>query len=223
MKKIITLTIIGAVFLSFIIYQCFYHERVQIVALGDGIATGETYYDVTGYSFNDYLRDYFEETKKIDEYIKEFADKKETSETLKMKLANNYVLESTDTKIQQALHEASFITIAIGTYELNHPKLTTKEINNYLKNMNKIISLLRVYNDKTIVLLSLYPFRYLEKEEVKEINESLKNLCTEKNIYFVDITDIVNNNAYFFNKDTPYPNYKGHRYIKDEIVKAVFD
>ena len=83
MKKIIILTILGAVFLSFIIYQCFYHELVQIVALGDGIATGETYYDVTGYSFNDYLRDYFEETKQIDEYIKEFADKKETSETLK--------------------------------------------------------------------------------------------------------------------------------------------
>lgn len=222
MKKVILFTIFLGTLLSLIIYRFFYHETVQIVTLGDGLATGETYYDVTGYSFNDYLRDYLEETTKIDEYITEFANKKETSETLKIKLANNYTLESTDTKIQQALSKASLITIALGTYELSHSKVTQKEMDNYLINMEKIINLLRVYNQKKIILLSLYPTSDLTKEDVSKINNYLQNLAQEKRIDFVDITSITENKDYFFNSTHPYPNYKGHRYLKNLIVKMCF-
>ena len=222
MKKVILFTIFLVTLLSLIIYRFFYHETVQIVTLGDGLATGETYYDVTGYSFNDYLRDYLEETTKIDEYITEFANKKETSETLKIKLANNYTLESTDTKIQQALSKASLITIALGTYELSHSKVTQKEMDNYLTNMEKIINLLRVYNQKKIILLSLYPTSDLTKEDVSKINNYLQNLAQEKRIDFVDITSITENKDYFFNSTHPYPNYKGHRYLKNLIVKMCF-
>ena len=222
MKKVILFTIFLGTLLSLIIYRFFYHETVQIVTLGDGLATGETYYDVTGYSFNDYLRDYLEETTKIDEYITEFANKKETSETLKIKLANNYTLESTDTKIQQALSKSSLITIALGTYELSHSKVTQKEMDNYLINMEKIINLLRVYNQKKIILLSLYPTSDLTKEDVSKINNYLQNLAQEKRIDFVDITSITENKDYFFNSTHPYPNYKGHRYLKNLIVKMCF-
>mgnify|MGYP004506209239 FL=1 len=222
MKKVILFTIFLGTLLSLIIYRFFYHETVQIVTLGDGLATGETYYDVTGYSFNDYLRDYLEETTKIDEYITEFANKKETSETLKIKLANNYTLESTDTKIQQALSKSSLITIALGTYELSHSKVTQKEMDNYLINMEKIINLLRVYNQKKIILLSLYPTSDLTKEDVSKINNYLQNLAQEKRIDFVDITSITENKDYFFNSSHPYPNYKGHRYLKNLIVKMCF-
>lgn len=223
MKKVILFTIFLGTLLSLIIYRFFYHETVQIVTLGDGLATGETYYDVTGYSFNDYLRDYLEETTKIDEYITEFANKKETSETLKLKLANNYTLESTDTKIQQALSKASLITIALGTYELSHSKVTQKEIDNYLTNMEKIINLLRVYNQKKIFLLGLYPTNDLTKEDVSKINAYLQNLAQEKRMDFVDITSIAENKDYFFSSTHPYPNYKGHRYLKNLIVETCFE
>lgn len=223
MKKVILFTIFLGTLFSLIIYRFFYHETVQIVTLGDGLATGETYYDVTGYSFNDYLRDYLEETTKIDEYITEFANKKETSETLKLKLANNYTLESTETKIQQALSKASLITIALGTYELSHSKVTQKEIDNYLTNMEKIINLLRVYNQKKIILLSLYPTNDLTKEDVSKINTYLQNLAQEKRMDFVDITSITENKDYFFSSSHPYPNYKGHRYLKNLIVETCFE
>ncbi len=221
MKKKLILTILFGTIVTFFIYKQLYHESINIVALGDGISTGETAYNVTGYSFNDYIRDYYEEKSVVKEYRKEFAIKNETSETFKTKLNNNYVLESTNTKIQQAIAQAKIVTIALGMDELNQKNNTSKEIETYLNNMEKILKVIRIYNDKQIVLISLYQTDKLTKEEVKDINNKLKELCTENSITFIDIENIINNKEYFFNDKSYYLNYKGHRYISEQIVNEL--
>ncbi len=217
MKKKILLTVIVAAFLTFFIYKHVYHERMNIVTLGDGISTGETAYDVTGYSFNDYLRDYHEETGTVEEYIKEFSIKGETTETLKTKISNNYTLESTNTKIQQAIAEAKILTIAIGMDELNQKNLKSKQIDQYIENMDKILTVIRIYNNKDIFLISLYPTAVLNKEKVQEINQKLKELSTKHRVTYIDIENITENKEYFFSSNSYYLNYKGHRYISEQI------
>ena len=217
MKKKILLTVIVAAFLTFFIYKHVYHERMNIVTLGDGISTGETAYDVTGYSFNDYLRDYHEETGTVEEYIKEFSIKGETTETLKTKISNNYTLESTNTKIQQAIAEAKILTIAIGMDELNQKNLKSKQIDQYIENMDKILTVIRIYNNKDIFLISLYPTAVLNKEKVQEINRKLKELSTKHRVTYIDIENITENKEYFFSSNSYYLNYKGHRYISEQI------
>ncbi len=217
MKKKILLTVIVAAFLTFFIYKHVYHERMNIVTLGDGISTGETAYDVTGYSFNDYLRDYYEETGTVEEYIKEFSIKGETTETLKTKISNNYTLESTNTKIQQAIAEAKILTIAIGMDELNQKNLKSKQIDQYIENMDKILTVIRIYNNKDIFLISLYPTAVLNKEKVQEINRKLKELSTKHRVTYIDIENITENKEYFFDSNSYYLNYKGHRYISEQI------
>lgn len=217
MKKKILLTVIVAAFLTFFIYKHVYHERMNIVTLGDGISTGETAYDVTGYSFNDYLRDYYEETGAVEEYIKEFSIKGETTETLKTKISNNYTLESTNTKIQQAIAEAKILTIAIGMDELNQKNLKSKQIDQYIENMDKILTVIRIYNNKDIFLISLYPTAVLNKEKVQEINRKLKELSTKHRVTYIDIENITENKEYFFSSNSYYLNYKGHRYISEQI------
>ena len=61
MKKIIILTVVCGAILTFIIYKVTYHETLNMLVLGDGLATGITDYDVEGYSFNDYIRDKLED------------------------------------------------------------------------------------------------------------------------------------------------------------------
>ena len=217
MKKKILLTVIVAAFLTFFIYKHVYHERMNIVTLGDGISTGETAYDVTGYNFNDYLRDYYEETGTVEEYIKEFSIKGETTETLKTKISNNYTLESTNTKIQQAIAEAKILTIAIGMDELNQKNLKSKQIDQYIENMDKILTVIRIYNNKDIFLISLYPTAVLNKEKVQEINRKLKELSTKHRVTYIDIENITENKEYFFDSNSYYLNYKGHRYISEQI------
>ena len=95
--------------------------------------------------------------------------------------------------------------------------IKTKDMEGYIKNMEKIIKLLRIYNDKSIFLISLYPTNKLKKDKIRDINNKLKEICHENNIIFIDIESISDNQEYFFEKDYYHLNYKGHRYISNLI------
>lgn len=222
MKKKILLTIIMGAVVTFLIYKGFYHENMNLVALGDSIATGETAYNVKGYSYNDYLRDYYEENSVLKEYITEFTNPDETTETLILKLQNNYTLESTGLSIVQAISKAKILTIALGMNELNNKKeLTTPEITNYLKKMDQILKIIRIYNEKEVFLIGLYPSNKISNEKVKEINEELKMLCNTYQIKYVDIENIPEKKDYFFNQKSYFFNYKGHKYISEKITSLI--
>ena len=217
MKKIIILTVVCGAILTFIIYKITYHETLNMLVLGDGLATGITDYDVEGYSFNDYMRDKLEE-KNLEEYITEFASMEETSETLKTKISTNYTLESTNLSIQQAIAKSKIITLALGTKELNSKsKLKSKDIETYLTNMERIVKLLTTYNHNSIFLIGLYQTEKVPSEKVVEINQGLKNICKTNQITFIDISEIKTQKAFFFQETSIYPNYKGHQWISEKL------
>lgn len=222
MKKKILITIIMGTAVTFLIYKGFYHENMNIVALGDTIATGETAYNVKGYSYNDYLRDYYEENSVLKEYITEFTNSDETTETLILKLQNNYTLESTGLSIIQAISKAKILTIALGMNELNNKKeLSTPEINNYLKNMDQILKIIRIYNEKEVFLIGLYSSNKIKNEKIQEINEELKKICDTYQIKYINIENITENKDYFFNQKSYFLNYKGHKSISEIITSLV--
>ena len=218
-KKIILTILVGSV-LTFFIYKIFYHEDMNIMTLGDGVGTGLTAYNVKGYSYNDYLKDYYEKNSILKEYITEFSNAEETTETLILKLQNNYTLESTGLSITQAISKAKILTVSIGMNELSHKmEIETKEIETYLSNIDKILKLLRIYNKKEIFLTSIYETSFLNNTKVTEINNRLKQLCDTYQVHFIDITNILKNKEYIFNNTSFYFNYRGHRYISEEILK----
>ena len=218
-KKIILTILVGSV-LTFFIYKIFYHEDMNIMTLGDGVGTGLTAYNVKGYSYNDYLKDYYEKNSILKEYITDFSNAEETTETLILKLQNNYTLESTGLSITQAISKAKILTVSIGMNELSHKmEIETEEIETYLNNIEKILKLLRIYNKKEIFLTSIYETSFLNNTKVTEINNRLKQLCNAYQVHFIDITNILKNKEYIFNNTSFYFNYRGHRYISEEILK----
>ena len=218
-KKIILTILVGSV-LTFFIYKIFYHEDMNIMTLGDGVGTGLTTYNVKGYSYNDYLKDYYEKNSILKEYITEFSNAEETTETLILKLQNNYTLESTGLSITQAISKAKILTVSIGMNELSHKmEIETEELETYINNIEKIFKLLRIYNKKEIFLTSLYETSFLNNTKVTEINNRLKQLCDTYQVHYIDITDILKNKEYIFNNTSFYFNYRGHRYISEEILK----
>ena len=218
-KKIILTILVGSV-LTFFIYKIFYHEDMNIMTLGDGVGTGLTAYNVKGYSYNDYLKDYYQKNSILKEYITEFSNAEETTETLILKLQNNYTLESTGLSITQAISKAKILTVSIGMNELSHKmEIETEEIETYINNIEKIFKLLRIYNKKEIFLTSLYETSFLNNTKVTEINNRLKQLCDTYQVHYIDITNILKNKEYIFNNTSFYFNYRGHRYISEEILK----
>ena len=218
-KKIILTILVGSV-LTFFIYKIFYHEDMNIMTLGDGVGTGLTAYNVKGYSYNDYLKDYYEKNSILKEYITEFSNAEETTETLILKLQNNYTLESTGLSITQAISKAKILPVSIGMNELSHKmEIETEEIETYINNIEKIFKLLRIYNKKEIFLTSLYETSFLNNTKVTEINNRLKQLCDTYKVHYIDITDILKKKEYIFYNTSFYFNYRGHRYISEEILK----
>lgn len=219
LKKQIILTIITGVILAFLIYKITYNEEMNFVSLGDGVSLGLTAYNVKGYSFNDYLKDYFEDNTILREYIFEFSTVDETSKSLLTKITNNETLENSSLTIQQAISKAKVITLSLGMDELNNLKsLKTKDINNYLTNMSKILNLIRNINKNQIFLISLYQSEKLDEEQIAKINKELEQIANNYHITFIDITKAAENKNYYLIPHNYYLNYKGHKFIS-ELIK----
>ena len=66
-KKLILITILGTIF-SALIYFYTKTDEINIVALGDGVALGMTPYNIEGYSYNDYLKEEYQNNHKLDQF-----------------------------------------------------------------------------------------------------------------------------------------------------------
>lgn len=219
MKKIIILTVLIGSILAFLIFKVTYHEEINILALGDGLALGETAFNVRGYSFNDYLKDYYEENTNLKEYITEFASKRETTSSLLLKITTNYTLESPNISITQAIAKAQVLTLAIGMDELNlEEEITSPIIAKYLTNIEKIIQLIKIYNKKSIIVIGIYETPKISPEKASEINNKLQALCSSQNVTYIDISSVSKQESFFFTPKSYYLNYQGHRYIYEQIL-----
>ncbi len=219
MKRQIIITIILSTILALIIYKITNHEEINIVTLGDSLSIGMTAYHVTGYSFNDYLRDYYEENSILREYITEFAKEDETTKNLLTKIANNEKLESHNLTIQQAIGKANILTISIGMDELNNQKnLKSKHIEQYLKNMEKLITQIRNFNKKEIIVLGLYKTTNISEIQITKINQKLQEIAENNQAKFINIREVEKKKEFYFEPQKYELNYKGHRFISELIL-----
>ena len=222
MKKHIIITIIIGIISAFIIYKLTYQEQMNILVLGDSLSLGMTAYNVEGYSYNDYLKDYFEENSILREYIPNFSSIDETTNSMLLKITNNSKLKSSNLTIQQAISKAKIITVHLGMDELNNKQIIkTKQIDNYLNNMEKIIKQIRFFNQKQIFIISLYQTNKISLEQVEIINKALNQIAIENNCTFINISNIINKKEYYFNPKNYHLNYKGHKYISEQIINKL--
>ena len=204
MKKIIIITIITCFLLTVLIYSIIPKKEQYILVLGDKMSMGYTFNNVKGYSYNDYFTEN-REYKIIDNYTNEH----ETTETLLLKLENNYHQENQRLSLTQAISKSSIITIWIGMEEFSQIKdITNKEIELYYQRLNKIINIIRKYNKQKIFIIGLY---YYNKSNI--INEHIKRIAKDYSLEYINIENISKYQSFFFTNKNYELNYKGHHYI----------
>ena len=123
-KKIIIITLLGSI-LSIIIYFYTRKEEINIVSLGDGISIGMTPYNIEGYSYNDYLKNTYDNIHKLNKYY-EFGSFGKTARELIYEIKENKTKSFKEDKIeiQRAINEADILTISIGMDELSEDNKT---------------------------------------------------------------------------------------------------
>lgn len=225
MKKKILLIILGGILITFFIYHKNENHKIYLVTLGDGLATGMTAYNVEGYSYNDYIRDYLESEHKLEKYISGFSKTNQSIENLITSIENNYQLEEMNLPIQQSFSKAKIITIGIGLDELANISLKTniptKEIEDYKKDMEHLLKLIRNFNDNQIYLLGLYKAYNITENELLNINQHLKYIAEKYNATFINIEDLIQNPNYFLLNNSYYLNYKGHKEIASRMIATM--
>jgi len=220
-KKLILITVLGTIF-SVLIYFYTKSDEINIVSLGDGLALGMTPYNIKGYSYNDYLKEEYKKNHKLNKYY-EFASTGKTVKELIYEIKDNKTINISNEKIeiQRAINEANILTINIGMDELSEDKITSSIIKEYKEDIEELLSMIKMLNNKKVIVLGLYTIKKQELLNINKINAIIREACLSNKFTFINISSNLNKNEYYFAKDSYYINYLGHKEIYNKISKAI--
>jgi len=212
-KKIIIIALLGAI-LSIIIYINTRNNKINMVALGDGIALGMTPYNIEGYSYNDYIKEEYVNNSIIKNYY-EIANFGKTVKELIYEIKENGYILKNDKKIeiQRAINEADILTVSIGMDELSEDKITKSIIKEYEKDIKELLNLIKKINHNKVIILGLYTIKKEEQLNIAKLNAIIRDAAITNNFNFIDINDILTEEKYYFNNESYYINYLGHKEI----------
>ena len=220
-KKIITIALLGAI-LSVIIYFFTQNNEITIVSIGDGISSGMTSYGIEGYSFNDYLKEDYRTKHELKEYIKYAIPNKTVKELIyEIKENKSIVKKEEQIEIKQAINKADILTIAIGMDELANIKITNQIKNEYLHDLEELLSMIKMLNGKKVIILSLYSWGKNDLLTIEKLNAGIRDIALSNGFLFVDINKILMNKDYYLSTDSYYINYLGHKSIYEELKKVL--
>lgn len=220
-KKIIMIALLGGI-LSIIIYFFTQNNEITIMSIGDGLSSGMTSYGIEGYSFNDYLKEDYLSKHELKNYI-EYASPNKTIKELIYEIKENkeIMLKSKKIEIKQAINKSDILTIAIGMDELAHIKITNQIKNEYLHDLEELLSMIKMLNGKKVIVISLYTWGKNDILTIEKLNASIRDIALTNNFLFIDINKILMTEEYYLTKDSYYINYIGHKRIYDEIKKSL--
>lgn len=222
--KLIIIILLSAIF-TYLIYFFNKEEKINIVALGDGIASGETSYNIDGISYNDYIKEYFDNKKLLKNYDNKYAIKNYKINELINDLKTNDLKTNEELYIKQILHKADIITLSIGEEELSKLSMTKdlnlKYIKNFLNAYDNLLFLLKEITDAKIVLIGFYENIYLNKSNIVILNSELSNIAIKYQAVFINISDLIFKDEYLFSKNSIYFNYKAHKEIAEMIIHSI--
>ena len=235
MKKIIVPLLV--LLLVIVIYNLNNKKNIDYVVLGDSISLGINSYGNKTFSYSDYLKIYLDNNNLLHEYYPHYVKSKYKIDELNQDIINNKIILFNDRtyNIKKELREADLITIAIGMDNLveilkNNQNKDFKDIQIFLDNlinqMDKLLKNITSINKTQIVLLGYYNPSKIYNKTIERIfaylNDNYSILSKKYKVTYVDIYNIVKNNALCLSNQNDYHlTSKGYLKIAEEIIKKV--
>lgn len=222
--KLALIILMGIVF-TYIIDHEVQETKINIVAIGDSLAIGMTAYDVVGTSFNDYLKEYYEEKHLLGTYNNEFSKSHLSINEINSAIEKNQQGNRTHIPIEQTIASASILTLSIGLDELIdysfHSEITQEVITDFISSYHNLLAKIRTFYHHKIIIIGLYPGYNLEKSAVVELNKQLSKLAVEYKAKYLDILAIADNSNYYLSPTSYHLSYKAHQAIYEEILEII--
>lgn len=216
MKKLLFIFILGA-FITIIIYYRTNNKKIDIMVIGDSVASGETTYGNLGISFNMYLKEYYK-TNNLDSYNTDYSYINNSVTEVITKINEN--TEKNQKPIQRVIKEAEIIIIALGEDELSilneKNLLNNLERRDYIANYEELLKEIRHISQNKIIVVSLFG----NLNQLNWLNKKIKNIAINNDCNYLDIQNIIKKEHYFDNKDN-HLNHYGQKVIFNEIKKEL--
>ena len=217
--------ILLSIILAYFIYFFNKEEKLRIVSLGDGTSSGETYYNIDGISYNDYLKEYLDGKNNLKSYNTSFVKKNYKIEELLTDLNNNVIDKKTDLTIKQDIHKANLVIINMGEEELVKMSmtndLTKEEIEEFLEYYQTLIQEIKKISEAKIVVIGFYENKYLSKSNAIILNSEVSNMALKYDLTFINIIDLMLNKKFFASENSFYYNYLGHKELAEVIIHSI--
>jgi len=242
-KIVILLTILILVFAIYILNT---DKEIYYIALGDSLAAGQNPYNQIGYGYSDYVSNYLKENGLLEYYTNDYAAsgyritdiEKDINENKKITVNNEIH------GIKEILRKADLLTLSIGAndifYKLGITNISNIDltevtnlnvyINDTLNDLDKLITNIKKYFKKDLVLIGYYnPLAAISSEYCRElepiftqINSGMKKISQKHNIYYVEIYEIFKENPeYLPNPKDIHPSNKGYQVIASSIIDII--
>ena len=227
MKKILGIIVVCLSVL--LIYLGFKDNKIYYLSMGDGLSLGVTPYGGVDYGYSDYVKDFLEEQELLETFVNYSKNNCRTTDLIN-DINNNVSVN--DKTLQNVLIKADLITLSIGNSEL----LTNLELNNdfgindlsnrfdnYIKDLDALLTLLRKYSKERIVLLGFYdPTNSPTLKPVfTNLNTQIKNLCSKYDIIYIDTYNLFLDKNYIINQNNFYPSKEGYSVIGNKIIEFI--
>ncbi len=221
-KKLIILVLLGGI-ISIIIYFYTKSDELTIVNIGDSISVGLTPYDIEGYSYNSYLKEYYEHKHRLKNYIYEFSRPHITIKELIYEIKENKTITIKDEtlEIKRAINEADILIISLGMDELKNIKITSKVRTEFKEDYEELLSMIKMLNHNQVIVLGLYPTKEHDALTIAKINAIINDIAKINNFTYLDISSISNSPTNFFPNDNYYLNYQGSEEIYRKILNII--
>ena len=200
MNKFIKLISLIIISLSvYIIYNKTNNSCYKITNIGDKLSLGVDN-NIIEKGYIDYYKDYIKQEKKKVIIDNSYSNKSQTLNNTLLLIRNN-----------------------INTEEKKDPKTMKKIIKEINNDYNMLINEINKYYHKDILVIGYYK-NYNDDFINKGVVELNKILEKNKNIYYIDTYNTLNNREkYFNNLNSYYPNSRGHFEITKKIISKTLE
>ena len=200
MNKFIKLISLIIISLSvYIIYNKTNNSCYKITNIGDKLSLGVDNNSVEK-GYIDFYKEYIKREKKEVIIDNSYSNKNQT-------LNNTLLLIKNNSEIKRKIIDSNLIIITLGYNDLMY-SINTEEKNDTVT-MKLVIGYYKNYNDDHI------------NKGIVELNKILEK---NKNVYYIDTYNILNNREkYFNNPNSYYPNRRGHFEITKKIISKTLE
>ena len=228
MKKIIILLLcLLSVFLIFVFSSS---PKLNYLAIGDTLTRGINSYDVIGYGYNDYVKNYLKRNDLLRSFNTDYYNNSIIG--FENDIINNKTIIINDQEyyLKKLLRESDLLIISLGMDELAYyfnedVSYVHQEFDKMLVNLEDFIKVVSEYEKNDIVFIGYYNPTKNYTSDIDElfyyIEDSLIKMLKKYNVDYISIYEDVKRGNYLDNNENYHLNTKGYLMIANKIIDHI--